>query len=109
MGKALPSVVAGGSFVVNNHDYSKSGYPGNIKDCAVCHKETATKADGKTLLENAANWRTTPTKRACGACHDSTIATTHIESQIYQGVEQCVFCHGPTTTFGLDVKSVHSK
>ena len=108
-GKDLPSVVAGGSYKINGIDFGKGTYPGNIKDCAVCHKETATKADGTTLLENAANWRTTPTKRACGSCHDSTDATTHIESQIYQGVEQCTFCHGATTTFGLDVKSVHSK
>jgi len=101
--------VAGGSYKINGIDFGKGTYPGNIKDCAVCHKETATKADGTTLLENAANWRTTPTKRACGTCHDGTAALGHIDSQITASGEQCVFCHSPTSAYGLDVKSVHSK
>ena len=110
MGMNLPSVVAGGTFVINGvHDYSKSAYPGNIRDCAVCHKETATKRDGKTLLENATNWYTMPTSRACGACHDGAVALSHINSQITGTGEQCVFCHNPTSAYGLDVKSVHRK
>lgn len=110
MGINLPSVVAGGKYVVNGtHDYSKGAYPGNIKDCAVCHKETATKPGTTTPLENAANWYTTPTSRACGTCHDSTAALGHINSQVTASGEQCAFCHGPTGTYGLDVKSVHGK
>ena len=115
MGKNLPSVVAGGSYKIgaSSHDYSFNAFPGNIKDCAICHSATATKADGKTVLENAANWYTTPTKRACSTCHDSTAALTHIDSQITttgtSPGEQCAFCHGTTSSFGLDVKSVHAK
>ena len=112
-GKDLPSVVAGGSYVINNENYSYGAFPGNIKDCAICHSATATKVNGTTVLENAANWYTTPTKRACGACHDSTAATEHIDAQITStGTspgEQCVYCHGPTSAYGLSVKAVHAK
>lgn len=106
-GKDLPSVVAGGSYAINQVDYSYGAFPGIITDCAICHSATATKADGKTVLENAANWYTTPTKRACGTCHDSSAALSHIDGQITASGEQCTFCHGSTTKFGLDVKSVH--
>lgn len=107
MGKDLPSVKAGGTYVVNGaHDYSKAGYPGVIKDCAVCHNETATGPDGKKLA-NAANWYTMPTKRACATCHDSVTATEHIDAQITAAGEQCVKCHAPNSIYGLDVKSVH--
>lgn len=109
MGRDLPSVAAGGSYIINGENYSFGAFPGNIKDCAICHSATATKADGTTVLENAANWYTKPTKLACGACHDSTAASSHIDSQIFAGVEQCTTCHSATSAYGLDVKSVHSK
>lgn len=109
MGADLPSVQAGGGYVVNGaHDYSKSVFPGNLKNCAnACHKQTATKVGSTTLLENRANWETTPTSRACGTCHDSSSATVHINSQISAGVETCTVCHSSTAT--ANVKAVHSK
>lgn len=110
MGKELPSVIAGGSYVVNGaHDYSGVGYPGRIENCAVCHNENATKADGKTKLENAANWYTMPTKAACGTCHDSKIALAHIDQNIYAGVETCLTCHSTTSSLGADAKTAHGK
>jgi len=109
MGNQLPSAIAGTPFTINGagHDYSNVTYPGVIKDCAVCHSATATKADGKTLLEDAANWYTTPTKRACVTCHDGVAAAAHIDSQVSNGVETCVTCHGTSSTIGVDVKTVH--
>lgn len=101
----------GTDYVINGEGFgsgSMAGYPGNIKNCETCHKETATKADGTTVLENAANWRTTPTQEACGSCHESTAATSHMTSQTVAGA-QCAFCHNPDSTYGLGVKSVHSK
>ncbi|MDD5175052.1 MAG: OmcA/MtrC family decaheme c-type cytochrome [Sterolibacterium sp.] len=109
MGADLPSVIAGGSYVINGtHDYSDTVFPGKLTNCAnACHKQTATKVGSTTLLENRAAWETTPTSRACGACHDSTTATAHINSQISAGVEMCNVCHGTTATWS--VKAVHSK
>lgn len=101
----------GTDYVINGESFgsgSKQGYPGNIKNCAVCHKETATKADGKTVLEDAANWRTKPTQGACGSCHEDATATDHMNSMTVAKAE-CAFCHNAASTYGLDVKSVHSK
>ncbi|MBE0623173.1 MAG: OmcA/MtrC family decaheme c-type cytochrome [Burkholderiales bacterium] len=109
-GKDLPSVVAGGSYVVNGtHNYSYSAFPGNITDCAVCHSATATKADGTTLLEDRNAWYTTPTQRACGTCHDDTAALDHIASNVTASGEQCTFCHNDTSAFGLGVRAVHKQ
>jgi OmcA/MtrC family decaheme c-type cytochrome len=100
---------------------SMTGFPGNVMKCQVCHNENATKptastSDGNSssaagkALENASNWYTTPTSRACGTCHDDTVATAHIASQISgSGVEMCVTCHGAGSADGLDAKAVHSK
>ncbi|MDD5335003.1 MAG: OmcA/MtrC family decaheme c-type cytochrome [Rhodoferax sp.] len=107
MGNQLPSVKAGVPYTINGaaHDYSNVAYPGVIKNCAVCHKATATKADGKTLLENRAAWYTTPTKRACSTCHDSVIAVAHIDSNVSGGVETCVTCHAPGKV--SDIQAAH--
>ncbi|MBI5923951.1 MAG: OmcA/MtrC family decaheme c-type cytochrome [Betaproteobacteria bacterium] len=109
MGADLPSVKAGGTYVINGaHDYTTAVFPGNLKNCAnACHKQTATKVGSTTLLENRANWETTPTSRACGACHDSATASAHIASQINAGVETCAVCHAPGAVAA--VKEVHSK
>jgi len=109
MGSNLPSVKAGGTYVINGaHEYTSAVFPGNLKNCAnACHKQTATKVGTTTLLENRANWETTPTSRACGACHDSATASAHIASQISGGVETCTVCHAPGAVAA--VKDVHSK
>ena len=110
MGKELPSVIAGGTYVVNGtHDYSGVGYPGRITNCAVCHNENATKPGTTTKLENAANWYTMPTKAACGSCHDGQIALAHIEQNIYAGVETCATCHSPTSLLAVDAKRAHAR
>jgi OmcA/MtrC family decaheme c-type cytochrome len=98
---------------------SMTGFPGNVMKCQVCHDEnavkpTASNSDGNSStktgkLENAANWYTTPTAEACGTCHDDTIATAHISSQISGGVEMCVTCHGAGNVDGLDAKTAHGK
>ena len=106
-GKDLPSVVAGGSYVVNGtHNYSYSAFPGNISDCAICHSATATKPGTTTLLEDRNAWYTMPTQRACGTCHDSTTALGHIASNVTASGEQCAFCHSDTSAFGLGVRTV---
>jgi OmcA/MtrC family decaheme c-type cytochrome len=99
---------------------SMTGFPGNVMKCQVCHNEnavkpTASNSDGNSStktgkLENAANWYTTPTSRACGTCHDDTVAAAHITSQIdSNGVEMCVTCHGAGNVDGLDAKTAHGK
>lgn len=113
MGNQLPSVKAGTPYTINGaaHDYSAVAFPGVISDCAVCHSPTATKADGKTLLENRTAWYTTPTKRACATCHDSVTALAHVEANIAtiggSPVETCVTCHAAGKV--SDVRVVHGQ
>jgi len=68
MGEELPSVAAGGSFIIwgyggGVHDYSEVAYPQDIRNCSTCHTQSAATPDGD-------NWNTHPTRRACGSCHD---------------------------------------
>jgi OmcA/MtrC family decaheme c-type cytochrome len=110
MGKLLPSVIAGGTYKISSADYSAVNYPGVISNCAACHTATATKANGTTLLENAANWYTVPTKAACAGCHDGAATLAHIDAQTTtSGVQTCITCHGPNSTIGVDVKTVHGQ
>jgi OmcA/MtrC family decaheme c-type cytochrome len=94
----------GAAYVVNGEafgaDTSSAGYPGQVVNCQSCHVET------NKVAKNAANWRTMPTKAACGSCHDSPAATAHIGAQISGGYETCVICHGPGTV--SDVKVMHA-
>ncbi|MDH4286553.1 MAG: OmcA/MtrC family decaheme c-type cytochrome, partial [Gallionella sp.] len=59
------AAVKGKPYVIWGHlntkfDFSEGGFPANVANCTKCHKN-ATKAD---------NWKTAPSKEACGACHD---------------------------------------
>ena len=70
-----------------------------------------TPAAGTTLV-------TSPIATTCFACHDSSTATLHMESNggsIYRDrtsslakPEQCLFCHSASSAFGLGIKDVHT-
>lgn len=97
MGADLPSVKAGGTYIVNvSHDYSKAAFPGNIKNCLSCHSET-------TGNINGANWRTNPTAGACVTCHDGTSTVTHATTSGF--ANNCISCHGSGAA--RDAKVVH--
>lgn len=89
----------GAAYIVNGEDFNAVGYPGNIKNCTVCHVET------NTAAKDAANWRTKPSKQACASCHDTAIAVAHMDANIAGGVQTCVTCHG-TDKVG-DIKVAH--
>jgi OmcA/MtrC family decaheme c-type cytochrome len=65
-GKQLPSVVAGKKpyyivgYNLNVFDFSKAGFPQDVRNCTTCHRD-APQAD---------NWKTMPSRAACGSCHD---------------------------------------
>ncbi|GMU62614.1 MAG: hypothetical protein AMXMBFR34_43770 [Myxococcaceae bacterium] len=70
-GAHLPSVQAGGSYVLvgsrGTYDFSGVGFPQPINNCRKCHNGEAG-APNQTSEGN--NWRKVPTREACGACHD---------------------------------------
>jgi OmcA/MtrC family decaheme c-type cytochrome len=60
-----------------------------------------------------------PIATACFSCHDSDIAKQHMEnegasiyrprSQALGKAELCMFCHSPSSVYGLGIKAVHDK
>ncbi|MEW6719851.1 MAG: OmcA/MtrC family decaheme c-type cytochrome [Thermodesulfobacteriota bacterium] len=105
-GKNLPTVLAGGSYIIwgnNNsvHDYSHVGYPQDVRNCTKCHNA----ADAATPDGN--NWRERPSQNACGSCHDdiSFAATPPAGKVQHSGGpiadnSSCVVCH-PADGFGV--------
>ena len=69
-------------------------------------------ADPTTLVNS-------PIATACFSCHDSDIAKQHMENEggsIYRPrstalakTELCMFCHSPTSPYGLGINAVHAK
>jgi OmcA/MtrC family decaheme c-type cytochrome len=95
-GKQLPSVAAGGRYVIGTHDYSDVGYPQPLSNCRTCHTGEAG-APHRTSEGN--NWRRVPTRDACGSCHDDVnfvTGTGHIAGA--QSTNQnCTQCHTEAT------------
>lgn len=70
-GRHLPSVQAGGQFVIygyrnSAHDYAEVGFPQEVTNCRKCH------TDGDEATPQAALYKERPTAQACGSCHDLT-------------------------------------
>ncbi|MDH3588079.1 MAG: OmcA/MtrC family decaheme c-type cytochrome [Gammaproteobacteria bacterium] len=92
-GASLPSVEAGGQYVIygfreGEHDYSNVAFPQDIRNCRNCHDET----NGAT--PDAVNWLEKPTQEACGSCHDDVDFVTgegHLVGPATNA--QCTDCH----------------
>lgn len=88
MGKRLflKGTYPGGPF---GTELNKVGFPQSPANCVKCHRR-ATQAD---------NWKTRPSRRACGACHDRVDFKTglnHGPSNVGQAQaddSQCAVCH----------------
>ncbi|ACY18746.1 OmcA/MtrC family decaheme c-type cytochrome [Haliangium ochraceum] len=106
-GRALPSVLAGGSYrLVGDegavHDYSQVGYPREIQDCTSCH-----------FGQQADRFKTRPTRAACGGCHDTTSfvnpppagMSLHVGGP-QAGDDNCTVCH-PAEAGVAGVLDVH--
>ncbi|MDE3033080.1 MAG: OmcA/MtrC family decaheme c-type cytochrome, partial [Acidobacteriota bacterium] len=66
-------------------------FPTNIINCTICHVSSA-------ATPQAGNWQTTPSRAACGGCHDNVDFTTgvnHIGGPRTDDT-QCSGCHTPT-------------
>ncbi|GFO66408.1 OmcA/MtrC family decaheme c-type cytochrome [Geomonas paludis] len=55
-------------------------YPQDIRNCAMCHKGV----DGN-------NWKTKPSRKACGSCHSSVVWASHEGGQSSDA--SCAACH----------------
>lgn len=78
-------------------------YPQNIANCQKCHN-TVDKAD---------NWKAQPSRRACGACHDTrSFEATPPFGRVahslgaYADDTECANCHGPGKANAVDSKHI---
>ena len=108
-GSKLPSVQDGGKYQIigfNNTvvDYSKVGFPPDIRNCEVCHVQKGPDAASQADRVNAAN------RAACGSCHDN-INFAKGDIHIPQVDDaSCTTCHYPegVREFDTSIKGAHT-
>jgi OmcA/MtrC family decaheme c-type cytochrome len=98
MGSSLPSVIAGTPYRIwhrgNWSDFSTVVFPMDARNCTACH----------TGAPQADNWKTNPSRAACGACHDDVNFATgqnHVGYPVLSDSE-CKSCHASVATRDLD-------
>lgn len=105
-GRDLPSVQAGGEYVIwgyrdSKHDYSDVGFPQDVNNCAKCHMGSST-ADAvigaEAVTSQGDNWHQVPSMLACGSCHDDVDFSVHAGGQ--QDNSGCQSCHSDTGIAG---------
>ncbi|MDP3879198.1 MAG: OmcA/MtrC family decaheme c-type cytochrome [Dehalococcoidales bacterium] len=77
-GANLPGVQNGEDYLIvgfrqSVNDYSEVYLPQDIRNCTTCHGAPPKGMEAETyatLAPNADNWKTSPSRAACGACHD---------------------------------------
>lgn len=114
MGKNLPSVLAGGKYIIYGYhnslnDYSDINFPQDVNNCAKCHAGTLTESQDppvitSTLTPEGDNWQEVPTMAACGSCHDNVDFSTHQGGQTDNS--NCISCHSAGGVAG-SIASVH--
>ncbi len=91
-------------YAVANVDYSKAGYPGDLRSCVSCHvpgTEQIPENDTRIAVISPFDFispagRTTAN---CLACHDSKASAAHAKTNTDPQLgEACHACHGPTGT-----------
>lgn len=108
MGKNLPSVQAGTPYRIWHRgawsDFSNVGFPGGtdeLKTCEVCHQGSS----------QAQQHMTSPSRAACGACHDNVdFASGKNHVNLPQVTDNlCANCHLPKgpTEFDASIKGAH--
>ena len=72
------------------HEWWKAEFPAVIENCQKCHHGTVADVD---------NWKTKPSRAACGSCHDTVNFATgeHHAGGAYSTDDACAACHGPSS------------
>lgn len=101
MGSHLPSVISGKPYQFVAYggaitDFSTNVFPPDAGQCQMCH-------DAKYGAQQASLYQT-PTRAACGSCHDDVnFATATKHPTIELDDTQCSNCHKAQMTMPLDV------
>ncbi|MDE3087902.1 MAG: OmcA/MtrC family decaheme c-type cytochrome [Chloroflexota bacterium] len=100
-GSNLPSVQAGTPYFIgsSSHDFSTVGFPQEIRNCTTCHQPGT---------KNADNWKTAPSRAACGSCHDDVDFKTgkNHPAGPQPNDNACKGCHQPDSGKEFDASIV---
>jgi OmcA/MtrC family decaheme c-type cytochrome len=109
MGSSLPSVQAGTPYQIIGYqnsvnDFSTVVYPANVERCQTCHNP-------KNGAAQTSAWLTSPSRAACGSCHDNVNFATgvnHVNLPQYDDT-QCSTCHIPKgeSDFDASIMGAH--
>lgn len=111
IGSQLPSVLAGGSNMVNGEDFSKVIFPATASAsdagatagfrCTKCHSQTAGAVQ-------ANYYATKPSAAACGSCHDNLNFATGVNHPGGPQPDdtQCANCHTPQGELPFDASII---
>jgi OmcA/MtrC family decaheme c-type cytochrome len=101
----LSSVQAGKPYNIGSTDFSDITWPQDVRNCTTCHSNAP----------NADNYKTNPSRAACGSCHDQIDWTTG-KSTVKGGVDHaggpqaddknCKLCHIPDSGQEFDASIV---
>lgn len=105
-GSSLPSVIAGTPYRVWHRgawsDFSTVVFPQDTRNCTKCHADGPAQAD---------NWKTNPTRAACGSCHDNVdfVSGRNHVSLPQPDDTQCKTCHAipQVTDFDASITGAH--
>ena len=110
-GAELPSVQAGGEYIIygfrdSEHNYSHVEFPQDIRNCTRCHDGT----DPDTPQGD--NWNTQVSMEACGSCHDDidfskdgTVDPDGHSGGIVSDNSECITCHAENRIAGSVAES----
>lgn len=88
------------------HDYSEVVFPQDIRNCDNCHE--GINASQKPAQSDV--WYTRPSRRACGACHDSVDFAAGAGHIAQADDSACANCHVPDSgaEFDASIKGAHT-
>ena len=109
------------AYTIGSNDFSEVLFPGDRKDCTLCHVQShyrlplpqllpshMTQIDSSKTRVSNTDYYMQATAAACTGCHDSSDSVAHAESMTTtMGAESCTTCHGPGAAFDIDV--VHAR
>ena len=105
---AVNEAADNGTYNLNNINatWRSAAFPAVLSNCEVCHTE---KTPG--TLANLNNWKTVPSRAACGSCHDLidwTTGANHAGGNMTSD-DNCAVCHPATgNIFSQSVTTAHA-
>ena len=77
------------------HTWWEVEFPAVIENCTKCHQEVVS-----GTLANVDSWKQTPSRAACGSCHDDVdfvVGTNHPGGGNFTDDSECSYCHKADT------------